>query len=165
MPQINGPSNKSQKTAYWLGIQQSATGDTSLCMINEEARIEDLPYHLRWMVRRRAVGLMQKNLAKVLDIDPTVLSAYENGRRLPADPAEFDRRHREAVAQLAAQELALRNVPLSVGDQFEQLIEALSRVINVRLRVNRHGLSQDQATYEVEILEGDPPLRRGATPR
>lgn len=126
--------------------------------MDEEARLEDLPYHLRWMVRRRAARIAQKDLARALDLAPTALSAYENSRRLPPDPEAFDRRHREAVEQFPAPQLMLQDVPPTVGDQFEQLINELAQLIRVPLRVTRHHTGEDRASYVVEIPKHGAPL-------
>ena len=126
-------------------------------MVKGEARLEDLPYHLRWMLRRRAANIAQKDLAGALGVAPTALSAYENDRRLPSDPVEFDRRHREAVGSLAAERLVLRDVPVAVGDQFVSLIDELSQRINVSLRVTRHRVAEDRTNYVVEIPKRDAP--------
>ena len=126
--------------------------------MDEEARLEDLPYHLRWMVRRRTAGIAQKDLARALDLAPTALSAYENGRRLRPDPEAFDRRHREAVEQFPAPQLMLQDVPPTVGDQFEQLINALAQLIRVPLRVTRHRVGEDCVSYMVEIPKHGAPF-------
>ena len=133
--------------------------------MDEDARLDDLPYHLRWMVRRRAARIAQKDLARALGVAPTALSAYENGRRLPPDPEAFDRRHREAVQQFPALRLTLQNVPPTVGDQFERLIEELSQLIQVPLRVIRHQIGEDRTSYVVEIMNRDAPSHATARTR
>ena len=127
-------------------------------MIEDETRLEDLPYHLRWMVRRRAARITQKDLARALDLAPTALSAYENGRRLPPDLEAFDRRHRDAVQQFPAQQLTLRDVPPTVGVQFERLINELSQLIRVPLRVTRHRVGENCVSYMVEIPKHGAPF-------
>ncbi len=130
--------------------------------LREPERIEDLPYHLRWVVRRRAAGLTQKELARALALDPTVLSAYENGRRLPnPDAAAFDRRHDQAIAKLTGRRLTLREIPDAIGEQFSQLIAELARLVDVPLRVTRHKVAEDRSTYEVDVPErAQPPKKR-----
>lgn len=133
--------------------------------MTEEIRLADLPFHLRWMLRRRVAGITQKDLAQALGIDSTVLSAYENGRRLPSDAAAFDRRHQDSVANLAEHRLTLRNVPDTVGEQFVQLMDELSRRTELRLHVTHHQVSEGSSNYMVEIAgpgpeEGRPAARR-----
>lgn len=68
-----------------------------------ELASDRLPFHLRIRFRRETEGLRQWQLAKALGIHNTLLSAYENGRRIPPDAARFERSLEAAIT------LALRS--------------------------------------------------------
>lgn len=95
-----------------------------------------LPFHLRIRFRRETEGLRQWQVAKALGIHNTLLSAYENGRRSPPDPARFERSLEAAIT------LALRGAD-SVDDPAAPVAE-------VSLRC--HGLPGEAADACIDLL-------------
>lgn len=84
----------------------------------------DLPFHLRLRFRREAAGLRQWELAEALGVHNTLLSAYENGRREPADPARFEAEVVDAVARVQAG--LPREAPSRDAQRFEFIERGLS---------------------------------------
>lgn len=84
----------------------------------------DLPFHLRLRFRREAAGLRQWELAEALGVHNTLLSAYENGRREPADRARFEAEVEDAVARVQAGDG--RGVSARPSTRFEFIERGLS---------------------------------------
>jgi transcriptional regulator with XRE-family HTH domain len=133
----------------------------------------DLPFHLRLRFRREAAGLRQWELAEALGVHNTLLSAYENGRREPADPARFEAEVADAVARVQAG--LPREAPASASPRFEfierglsleaanscialvgRIAAALDLEIDAILRKERR-----RRTYAVTIRMGETPALPG----
>ena len=108
-----------------------------------------LPFHLRIRFRRETEGLRQWQLAQALGIHNTLLSAYENGRRMPPDPARFERSLEAAItlalrgargvdeaASTPAADISLRchGLPAEAADACIDLLRDLARLTGADFR-------------------------------
>ncbi len=108
---------------------------------------------------------MRRLLSRAAALPQFAVNAGEFG-----DDHEHDRDTHQQVEALAVQQfptlrLTLQNVPPTVGDQFERLIEELSQLIQVPLRVIRHQIGEDRTSYVVEIMNRDAPSHATARTR
>jgi len=124
-----------------------------MTVADETIYLNELPYALRWRLRREAVRLTQRELAEKLRMKASTLSAYETDARMPADPADFERRHLRAVQEAASGRLLL-TVPANLAAQVGAFLTALHDRSHGawQLRAPRK-ISEDAVQYEVEVRE------------
>ena len=135
-------------------------------------RDDALPFRLRLRFRREQAGLRQWEVAEALEVHNTLLSAYENGRRRPADVDEFDLRHRQAIleaqrrrmtAALAesadGREVIMRRLTRESADACLDLLDALAQKLALPVQAELQP-ERGETTYRLSVHLAAP----GATP-
>lgn len=143
-----------------------------------DARREDgLPFRLRLRFRREQAGLKQWEVAEALGLHNTLLSAYENGRRRPADAATFDQRHRDAIREAqrrrmstalaetaAGQEVVARRLSREAADACLDLVDGLARTLRVPLEADLRP-EPDGVSFRLRVRVGPTEEATGTAPR
>ena len=139
-------------------------------------REEGLPFRLRLRFRREQAGLKQWEVAEALGLHNTLLSAYENGRRRPADPETFDRRHRDAIREAqrrrmstalaetaAGQEVVARRLSREAADACLDLVDGLARTLRLPLEADLRP-EPDGVSFRLRVRVGPTDAAPAAVP-
>lgn len=133
------------------------------------ARDDGLPFRLRLRFRREQAGLKQWEVAEALGLHNTLLSAYENGRRRPADADRFDLLHRNAIreaqrrrmtAALAesadGREIVARRLSREAADACLDLVDGLTRTLGLPIQADLEA-ERGEPTYRLSVRVGAAP--------
>ena len=137
-------------------VLTSATGAVSKLADGEDAvpdqkvNLDELPWGLRWRVLRQLAGVSAKDLANAIGKDATELSSWENDRRVPRDPDEWDRKIVEALERIGKKRATVRLPIESTGD-LREFLQELERHKDEPWRITERKISDGRVVYEVEF--------------